>query len=160
MLAKATRNHIFRNNYSKFNFTYSYNNLPTIHEYYYNDNKVVLDDEITNYNSFIQAFLQKRRVLKYEIPPKISILKLEKQYTTQWNSQCKNSTSYVDFPINTLTVMFDNILIDSNYIKNIFLDNAEENLYESIMRKVFLNGYIFNDIDSSHILMRLKNMII
>lgn len=141
MLSKATRCRLFRKNHSKFTFTYSYNNLPSIHEYYYNDNKITLDDGITKYTPYTQAFLQKRRILKYEIPAKISILKLENQYKSQFNSQLDN-TSYTDLSMNTMTVLFDNTLFDTNYIRNIFLEKAEENIYQNIMGKILLNGYI------------------
>jgi hypothetical protein len=150
MLAKATRNQLFRKNHSKFTFTYSYNNLPRIHECCYNDNKITLDDEINKYSTYIQAFLQKRRILKYEIPAKISIMKIENQYNSQFNSQ-RDNTSFEELSLNTMTVMFDNTHFDSNYIKNVFLEKAEENIYKSIMGKVILNGYLNAELVLSHI---------
>jgi len=150
MLAKATRNQLIRKNHSKFTFTYSYNNLPRIHEYYYNNNKIILDEEISQYSTYIQAFLQKRRVLKYEIPSKISILKIENQYNSIFNSQ-RNDSSSLELSLNTLTVMFDNTLFDSNYIKKVFLEKAEENIYQSIVGKVLLNGYLNAELVLSHI---------
>ena len=116
-----------------------YNNLPTTNAYYYNDKQIILDDEIENYNSYTQAFLQKRRLLKYEIPAKISILKSLEMYKTQFLSQF-NDSELTDIPLNTLLIIYDKNLIDTNFIKNLFLDTNEDKLYDNIAKKVFLNG--------------------
>lgn len=142
MLKKILKNHCFiRKNNQNFGFCYTYHNLPTIHKYYYNETKVINDEEIEKYSIYIQAFLEKRRPLKYEIPPKISILKTSRLYLSQFRSQTNNNNEFVELPLNTLSVLFDNADIDTNYIKNIFVDKNEDNLYETIMHKVIVNGY-------------------
>lgn len=140
MLKKSLTKHLLLLKKQQFALSYTYHNLPTIHEYYYNDNKITLDDQIDNYNTYTQAFLQKRRLLKYEIPPKIATLKKEQQYIKQFMNQSERHNPLVELPLNTLKVMFENVKIDSNYIKNIFLEKDEENLYQSVLEKVWING--------------------
>ena len=143
MIKKLFKNHnLFLKNIQKYSICYTYHNLPTIDTYYYNNTKINLDDEIDKDSIYIQAFLQKRRVLKNEIPPKINVLKSPKLYEIQFKSQIALNNQIVDLPLNTLSVIFDNAEIDTNYIKNIFLDKNEDSLYDGIMHKVIVNGYI------------------
>lgn len=96
-------------------------------------------EQCKGYSKEIQAFLQKRRITRNEVPPKIAVVQSPKQFGNLLKSQTIEK-EFEEVSLNSLAVCFDNMEIDTHYIWSIFFDNSEFSLYKSILQKQILNG--------------------
>ena len=128
-------------NISKKNFTYIYNNFPTVSNYYYNGKYYQFDKDIEGYNKYISAFLQKRWTLKQEIPPMIKIIPIKKSIQKFIHNQ-KIDKKYTILQIDHLRFLHDNGFINKNYVFNILFEKNEIDLCRAINDKIIMNGYV------------------
>lgn len=105
----------------------------------------IFDDNINEYNEYIQAFLEKRFTHKKEIWPKIKILKdlgkILKDY---------HNTFYVQitYPVHNLIPyaymkhIHSHNIIDSGYVISRFFEEWEKPMYDAAFSKFFICGRV------------------
>lgn len=128
-----------KNFLQKKNFSFIHNfHSPSI--YYLYNKEYIVDNTVEDYkNKFIKAFLNKRRTTKKEIPPKIQIVKIKKEYNNHFATQRLFPLYYLLNPTYIIQ-MADNNLMDSSYWLSIFFEEFEKNCLDSMLEKIIVNG--------------------
>jgi hypothetical protein len=141
---KLLEKKIIFNKLCKFDMSYYYHNFPTVAEYYCNGKLITLDKNFHNYNNYFRAFLSKRWINKFEIPPKIEILNVPEgiQGLINHTQSIPNEISPLDLDESILKYFYSKGYINRNYIFNILFEKNEINLYKSILNKQIMNGYV------------------
>lgn len=126
-------------------------NFSIIHNYYSpyilwsEGNYIEYDDNLTEYNPYFQAFLNKRRIHKKEIRPKILILKdkynILKEYHNTFYIQntypCYNLINY-----QYMKYLHKSNIIDSTYIISRFSEEYEKPMLDAALTKTIVCGRV------------------
>lgn len=99
------------------------------------------DENITEYNKYIQAFLNKRFTHKKEVPPKISILNTSKEYHNTLYIQ-QSYPFYTLFDIQNMKFMRNLNILDTGYFISRFFEEYEKNLYDAVLSKILVCGRV------------------
>jgi hypothetical protein len=143
MLKSLFRNsHKFKYQVQNFQFSFALNRASYFDLQFQNQTQTKFDRISEEFSIYIQAFLQKRRISKDEVPPKIAVLKQNNLFQSQYKSQLILEERE-KIPFNTLAVTYDNMDLNSSYIRSIFFEEHEEALYKAILQKKLINGYEF-----------------
>jgi hypothetical protein len=133
-------------------------NFSIIHNYYsppilWSDkNYIEYEDNIQEYNPYIQAFLNKRRIHKKEIEPKIKILKdvesTLKYYHNTFYIQ-KGYPLYNLLPYSYMKHLHEIKVLDSGYIISRFSEEYEKPMIDAALTKILCCGRVeyLEDID-------------
>ena len=133
----------FRGYIPKLNIrTYYRHNFPSPHTIYHGQQKHSLDPTpVTKYNKIIQLFLQKHRIHKSEIAPKMAsyILSKSPKYN-KFTSQQRLCNIEVLYKEKKLSEMENKGIINSGYIISTFLEEYEKNMLDIWLEYKLING--------------------
>ena len=142
-LRKITKRCFNLNKASKhFSITHNYHSPATL---WVNGREYKFDDNLEEYSSYIQAFLNRRYTHKKEISPKIKVLKdmnnVLRDYHNSFYVQITYPT-YNLFDLDYLRYMQAHKIIDSGYIISRFFEEYEKPMYDAMLTKFLINGRV------------------
>lgn len=105
----------------------------------------MMDDNIEEYNRYIQAFLTKRFTHKKEIAPKIKVLKdlqnVLKDYHNTFYIQ-KTFPLYNLLNLTYMKYMHSHKIFDTGYVISRFSEEYEKNMYDAVFEKLLVCGRV------------------
>ena len=108
-------------------------NLHQPPTYYVNGVKHINDYDTEEYRPQIQAFLTKRRTVKREIPPKVSIIKdLGDDYQMDYFQQRLVPGEFL-YEEAHLKRLHEADMMNSQYIHSVFCEEYEKNMIEAVL---------------------------
>lgn len=122
-------------------------NLHQPPTYYVNGVKHINDFDVEEYRPQIRAFLTKRRTVKREVPPKVSIIKdLGEDYLMDYFQQRLVPGEFL-YEEAQLKRLYDADMMNSQYIHTVFCEEYEKNLIEAVLQKKVTNGSVPSILD-------------
>ncbi len=140
----------FKNN-SKNTFSGLYNtqirNFSIAHNYhspkvlYSGIREFTHEENISSYNKYIQAFLNKRFTHKKEITPKIGILNIPKGYHNTLYTQ-KSYPFFNLYDIQNMRFIKSVSVLNTGYIISRFFEEYEKPMYDALLSKIIVSGRV------------------
>jgi len=121
--------------------------LSIIHNYhcpkvlYSGMREFTYEEKTSEYNKYIQAFLNKRFTHKKEITPKISIINVPNGYHNTLYIQ-QSYPFYTLYDIQNMRFMKNLNVIDTGYIISRFFEEFEKPMYDAVLSKLIVSGRI------------------
>jgi len=123
------------------NFSF-YHNLHHPPFFYVNGIKYINDYDLEEYKPQVQAFITRRRVVKREIPPKVSILEdMGPQYRHVYYQQRLANGEYL-YDDKHMKRLYSNDGINTQFLHSMWCEDYEKNLVDEVLQKRVTNGSV------------------